>query len=71
MSFERRHSALGLLAMVTLIGAAPDTSRHARFELPPEIRSYYDSLLHLPDSALREFTEVSGQSPAMLRTSTS
>lgn len=67
MPSERHRSALCVLAIVTLVGAAPDTTRDARFALPPEMRSYYDSLLHLPDSALRELTEVSGQSPAMLR----
>ena len=67
MSCQRCRSALCVLALVTLVGAAPDTSRNGRVELPPEIRAYYDSLLHLPDSALRELSEASGQSPAMLR----
>jgi hypothetical protein len=66
--FERGRSALGVLALVALLGAAPDSTRDGRFELPPDIRSFYDSLLTLPDSALRELTDVTGQSPAMLRT---
>jgi len=52
MRTRRTFGAMGALALVTLVGAAPDSGqvRDVSWE---EVRAFHDSLLHLPDSLLR------------------
>ena len=58
---------MGVLALVTLLGAAPDTSHAPQGVSPEEARAYYDSLLRLPDSLLLIPGAPAMMSPARIR----